>query len=241
MMLPIALDVEAIVFTLLRWSSSGGGGHRWTARRHGDGQAVLVELHDGPLAVFRLSLTAHAGEEADPQGSAVWVTGQFAAKPSRLNGVLESWRARRQAVALRDEVLCALREGAASPDSPREMVVRSSERMPVVAPARLYVGERMWRAEVLDVSEGGLCVVVAAEAAAVDGVCTLLGEAGVAEVEVLRQNGLSRSDVKIRYAVPGRGGVRVGLEAFTPDATKSLLRRAVARPADGAGRLPHST
>lgn len=204
--LPIAAEPESVLVMLLRFSSSVGRRHRWTSRRIGDAHAVLLTLEDGPLAVLRLRFAAYAGEARERPGTAVWVSGQFAARASQLDGVLERWRARREACALRDDVLDALRALTRPTDAALEVSMRASERWHVTAAARLYAGGKVWRAEVVDVSEGGLSMVIATEPAGVESDRQYLLAATSAEVEVLMLHEVNRTEVAVRYAVPDRAG-----------------------------------
>jgi hypothetical protein len=234
LMLPLAAGVEAVLVTLLRMSSSRTSRHRWEARQQGDNPVVLLDLQDGPLAVLRLCLAARPDPESEKPITAVWVTGQYAGKPSRFDGMLERWRARREACALRDEVLAVLRELPALPETAPGAARRASERQLVTAAARLYVGSRVWRAEVLNVSERGLSVVAAAQPSAVESDMRFLLAAAEGELELLLQSELNRARVLFRYAIPGRGGVRLGLQVLTPEAMKPLLRQALTQHRSGA-------
>ena len=144
-MVPVALNAEAVVLTLLRWASQTTG--RWSAHRIDAAPAGVLDRQDGPLGTLRLRLSART-EGDEPDYAAVWITGQFAVKPARLHGVLERRRAEHQAPACREEVLAVLRAPAAA-DTPPPLRKRRNERRQVMAAARLYVGTRMWRAEVL--------------------------------------------------------------------------------------------
>ncbi len=236
--LPIAAEAESVLVRLLRFSSTDGGRHQWTSRRIGNAHSVLLTLQNGPLAELRLRFAAFAGEDFERPRTAVWVTGEFATHPWQLDGVLERWRARREACALRDEVLEALQALARSQSATPEAATRAYARWQVTAAARLDIGGRIWRAEVMDVSEGGLSMAIAIRPTAVERDRHFFLVATSADVEILIQRQVERAEAAIRSAVPGRGGVRVGLALPSPDATTLLLRRALAQRRSGGVPLP---
>ena len=112
---------------------------------------------------------------------------------------------------------------------------RRSRRHEVHAPAWLYVGSRVWRAEVLNVSEGGLLLLCPAAPAAADADIRFLLEEGRGDLEIILGEAESSAEVRIRHARACHGGVQVGLQVRTPVATRALLQWA----ADGMrGRSP---
>jgi hypothetical protein len=237
---PITLVVEgppdAVCATLLRYAANPASfalperspRATWTAQRQEGRHTVTYLLEDGPLGYMRLQFAA----EADEAGSSVlWITGEYAQKKSLLYGALERRRAEREAIALRDGVLAVLQ----APSSTAEAVarparaVRGAERLSVRAPARLQVGTRTWRAEVLDVSETGLAVVVATLAHQAESDAELLLRMQQGEIEVLLPGTRSRARVLVKRAAPARGGVHVGLQVVDTEGIMPLLRKALAQ------------
>jgi PilZ domain len=237
-MVPVRAGADTVYVALLRYASSPvppPSGARWHAVRPSNEQAVTFTLKDGPLVYMRMRFAVEPVEPPDPQTTVLWVTVEYTPRPSRLSGALERWRAQRDATSLRDEVLTMLLHVNEEQAPLAGHYVRSAERHDVRAPARLVVGDRSWRAEVLNVSVGGISLIVATSPGAAETDIHEMLDLGKGEVEILVQRESGRARVLVRHAVPSRGGVQVGLQVLDPDATRPLLQRAIARA--GSGRL----
>lgn len=108
---------------------------------------------------------------------------------------------------------------------------RRLRRYEVHVPAWLYVGSCVWRAEVLNVSEGGLLLLCPAASAAADADIRFLLEEGRGDLEIILGEAESSAEVRIRHVRSCQGGIQVGLQVRTPVATRALLQWA----ADGMG------
>jgi hypothetical protein len=201
---------------------------KWAAQRREGQTSVTYLLQEGPLGYMHLQFAA---ESDGADSSVLWVTGEYAQKKSLLNGALERWRAQRDATALRDGVLAVLKATVRKDDVSAQpaRVVRGSERLSVRAPARLTVGTRSWRAEVLDVSETGIAVVAATLPNQADADAHLLLQEEIGEIEVLLPGEKSRARVLVKRATPSRGGVQVGLQVIDAEGLLPLLKKALGR------------
>lgn len=235
----VAASPDGVCAALLRYAANpasmaapGSGerapGARWSAHRQEDRTSVTYLLQDGPLGYMRL----HFAIEPDQAGSSlIWVSGEYALKKSLLHGALERWRGQRDALGLRDGILDLLRATAGTTQDTAQpaRALRGSERLNVRAPARLTVGSRSWRAEVLDVSETGIAVVAATLPQQVKEDAELLLREEQGEIEVLLPGEKSRARVIVRRAAPGRGGVQVGLQVLDAEGLMPLLKKALGR------------
>ena len=93
---------------------------------------------------------------------------------------------------------------------------RRSRRHEVHTPAWLYVGSRVWRAEVLNVSEGGLLLLCPVAPTAADADIRFLLEEGRGGLEVILGETESSAEVRIRHARACDGGVQLGLQMRPP-------------------------
>ena len=100
---------------------------------------------------------------------------------------------------------------------------RRSRRHEVRAPAWLYAGSRVWRAEVLNASEGGLLLLCPAAPPEAEADVLLLLQERRGDVEIILGDAESSTEVRIRHARACRGGLQVGLQVRDPAATRALL------------------
>lgn len=199
---------------------------RWSAHRPEGGNSVTYTLHDGPFSSLQIRFSA----EADGIGSSVlWITCEYGLKSALLRGTLERWQAQRDATTLRDGLVESLKSALLGTAGQSKGETRSSERVQVRAPARLRAAGREWRAEVLDVSETGLALVIATPPGQAEAEAKLLLAQPYGEVILQHLGEHTSAGVTVRRAVPGRGGLQVGLQADQPEAILPLVRRALSR------------
>ena len=203
---------------------------RWAAQRLEGQNIVTYILQDGPFSSFQIRFSA----EADGIGSSVlWITCEYGLKSALLRGSLERWQAQRDATALRDGLVEILKAALLGTPGQTRPASRSSERVQVRAPARLRAAGREWRAEVLDVSETGLALVIATTPGQAEEDAKLLLAQPDGEVILQHLGEHTSAKVTVRRAGPGRGGLQVGLQAEQPEAILPLVRRAMARVRPG--------
>jgi len=201
-------------------------GARWLAYRHEHQPVLLLVLREGPLAGMRLRISADCADVADGGYTALWITGKYTARGSLLGGVFGRHGALRDALALRQEVLSMLEELWTNSVDHYQ---RHTERYPVEAAAKLFVAGRSWRAEALNVSDGGLSVIVVTSPSLAQSDTALFSVASEGELELHSRTSIRRTNVVIRNVMRSRGGIRLGLEVHDRGVIDSLLQRALAR------------
>lgn len=235
---------ETVCVGLLRYAANSTGASaladsqhrtpvtRWTARllSTSGGSGVVLTQQEGPLGELILRFSAQPDETG---ATVLWITGDFAPRSTRRHGMLERWQVQRTATAARDAALAALQALIGDPSGQPPPPVRQAERRQVRAPARLFVAGREWRGEVLDVSEGGLALVIGSSPSRIEEDLALIRAEGEGDLEVLLPSIADHIPVLIRRAQPGRGGVQLGLQVLEPGKILPLLRRALAQAQEG--------
>ncbi|HWE63702.1 MAG TPA: PilZ domain-containing protein [Chloroflexota bacterium] len=242
-MVLVAAPPEEVCVALQRYASNAADGkcssdraaHQvactWTAQRQDKALGVTLTLQGGPLRSYVLRFSA----QSDEQGATMlWITGAYAPRRSRLRGPLDRWQAHRDAVALRDGVVSALTSLVEQQARRSGPVLRRFHRKRVRAHARLCVASQAWTGEVLDVSEGGLALVVVCLPAQAEAAAAFMLQQPMGDVEIVLPGLNDRIPVLVRRAQPGRGGVEVGLQVLQPEKILPLVRKALARH-QGAG------
>jgi hypothetical protein len=226
---PVPGTVET-VFSALQFFAMRSANHRlgaqWLAFRHQHQPVLVLVLKEGPLVGMRLRISADCAEAADGGFTALWITGKYTARGSLLGGVFGRHGALRDALALRQEVLSMLEKlWTNNVDHYR----RHTERYPLAAAAKLFVAQRSWRAEALNVSDGGLSVIVVTSSSTAQSDAAFLSVASEGELELHSRTSTRRANVVIRNVMRSRGGIRLGLEVHDRGVIDSLLQQALAR------------
>ena len=228
--LPLAATPEAVCEALVRYATTPDARSSqlgtWTAWRDPGEDCVTLTLTDGPLS--HLVLRCMACPET-PARTVLSVATTYARRSGRLPFPSELMRARHEATLLRDGMVAAIRETFSDQADPGTRAQRESPRLPVRASARIFAGDREWRGEVLDVSAGGLALVLVALPAQAEADAAFLTEHADGEVEVVLPGYRERLRIRIVRAEQKRGGVQVGVQMVAPESTIPLLRKAIDR------------
>lgn len=228
--LPLAATPEAVCAALVRYATAPGtpGPQRgtWAARQDPAEACVTLTLIDGPLSHLALRCLARPDT---PARTVLSVVTTYARRSGRLPFPSERMRARHEATVLRDGMMEAIRETFSEQADPGARAQRESRRLPIRASAHIFAGSREWRGEVLDVSAGGLALVVATLPAQAEADAAFLTRHADAEVEVVLPGYRERLRIRIMHAEQKRGGVQVGVQMVAPESTMPLLRKALDR------------
>ena len=228
--LPLAATPEAICAALVQYATTPDARSSqlgtWTAHRDPGEDCVTLTLTEGPLS----HLVLRCLTRPDTHNRTVLnVATTYARRSGRLPFPSELMRAHREATVLRDGMVAAIRETFNEQADPGTRAQRESPRLPVRASAHIFAGDREWRGEVLDVSAGGLALVLVTLPAQAEADAAFLTKHQDGEVEVVLPGYRERLRIRIVRAEQKRGGVQVGVKMVAPESTVPLLRKALDR------------
>ena len=228
--LPLAATPEAVCLALVRYATvPGTPGPQlgtWVARQDPAEACVTLTLIDGPLSHLALRCLARPDT---PARTVLSVATTYARRSGRLPFPSELMRARHEATVLRNGMVAAIRETFSEQADPGARAQRESRRLPIRASAHIFTGNREWRGEVLDVSAGGLALVLVTLPAQAEADAAFLTKHQDGEVEVVLPGYRERLRIRIVHAEQKRGGVQVGVKMVAPESTMPLLRKALDR------------
>jgi len=228
--LPLAATPEAVCVALVRYAAAPDARSRqlgtWTARREPGDDCVTLTLTEGPLSHLVLRCLARPDT---PERTMLSVATTYARRSGRLPFPSELMHARQEAAVLRNSMVAAILETFSDQSDPAAKARRESRRLPIRASARVFAGNREWRGEVLDVSAGGLALVLVALPAHAQADAAFLIKHADGEVEVVLPGYRERLRIRIVRAEQKRGGVQVGVQMVAPESTMPLLRKALDR------------
>lgn len=204
-------------------------GARWLVRNLPGALALELQPGDGPLASMTIALAVEDNESIQDGLTPLQITAAYTVAVSPLAGARQNVAAQRTAMAMREEIIAVLRGMRSAPGTLPANAIRQSPRYPLVATAKLTAGRQAWHARLLNVSAGGMALIVTPRSADAASDASLLLAAGTGEVEWLVQGRTASAACVLCYALPMENSVRVGVRVSDTHLLQPLVLLAQAQ------------